>query len=238
MNKQLASNTSQLINSPKEQQTALIVGATGLIGKHLLQQLLASPNYIKVVALTRRPLNITHHKLEALIINFAQLDDELLKHANNTGIKSVKHVFCTLGSTINKAGSRHAFYQVDHDYPLALAKYFHQHGASLFALVSAVGANKNSRVFYNRVKGEVEQSIASINYQYLGIFRPSMLLGHRQESRLAEQLGSAFMKVFAIFIAKKYRAIQAEKVATAMLAFADKPLQSINIMESDQLQNH
>lgn len=238
MPKNITSNTISKMG-PNDKLHAVIVGASGLIGEHLLQMLLASSKYTSVTALTRRPLNITHRKLVQVVIDFNQLNDELAKHCNkNAHQPFAEHIFCTLGSTINKAGSKQAFYQIDHDYPLAIAKYFHQQGASLFTFVSAIGANENSPYFYNQVKGEIENSLKMIAYPHLGIFRPSMLTGKRREFRLAEQLGTVLMKALAIVIPKKYRVISADKVATAMLKFANQPKQGTMIIESDQLQNH
>ncbi len=234
---------------------ALIVGASGLVGEQLLTLLLASPRYSKVIALVRQPLPLKHQKLEQRLIDFENLTQQLpcLHSVNNTKLNRrldtsesrnenkltrVDHVYCTLGTTIKKAGSKQAFYQVDHDYPLTIAEYFYQQGASLFAMVSAIGANKNASVFYNQVKGKVEASLTAIGYQHLGIFRPSMLAGNRKEYRLAEHLGTVLMKTFAFLIPKKYQVIAAIKVANAMMAFADKPTDGTSIIQSDQLQNH
>jgi uncharacterized protein YbjT (DUF2867 family) len=213
-------------------QTALIVGASGLIGEQLLALLLASSRYNKVIALVRQPLSLEHHKLEQYQVNFEHLAQEL------SDLCPVDHIYCTLGTTIKKAGSKEAFYQVDHNYPLTIAEHFHHRGASLFAIVSAIGANKHSAVFYNQVKGKVEANLADIGYQHLGIFQPSMLVGNRKEFRLAEYLGTIFMKLFALIIPKKYQVIKAIKVANAMMAFADKPSKEISIIQSDQMQNH
>lgn len=223
----------------KKAKTALIVGASGLVGEHLLGLLLASSHYDNVIAMVRTPLPIKHVKLKQLTVDFSELEEELVNQCNShLCLTSVNHVFCTLGTTIKKAGSKRAFYQVDHDYPLAIAKYFHQHEASLFAIVSAIGANQQAKVFYNQVKGEVESSLGNIGYQQLGIFRPSMLAGNRKEFRLGEYLGSIVMNLFAFVMPKKYHVIAAEKVANAMLAFAIRSPKGITVIESDQLQNH
>jgi uncharacterized protein YbjT (DUF2867 family) len=243
-----------MIKSIKEESgsiTALIVGASGLVGEQLLSLLLASPRYNKVIALVRQPLPLKHHKLVQWPIdfenltqqlrNFQPIDSSKLKvdgEGSLNKLPKIDHIYCTLGTTIKKAGSKQAFYQVDHDYPLSIAEYFYQQGASLFAIVSAIGANKHSAAFYNQVKGEVEASLADIGYQYLGIFQPSMLVGNRKEFRLGECIGTVFMKSFAFIIPKKYRVIEAIKVANAMIAFANKPSQGTSIIQSDQLQNH
>ncbi|WP_085296874.1 NAD-dependent epimerase/dehydratase family protein [Cognaticolwellia mytili] len=230
-------------NNRKNTKTALIIGASGLVGEQLLLLLLASQHYSRVIAIVRQPLALEHNKLEQFTINFKNLDEQLNTHfaiANETNSEQLKvdHIYCTLGTTIKKAGSKEAFYQVDHNYPLTIAEHFHHRGASLFAIVSAIGANKHSAVFYNQVKGKVEANLADIGYQHLGIFQPSMLVGNRKEFRLGEYLGTIFMKLFALIIPKKYQVIEAIKVANAMMAFADKPSKEISIIQSDQMQNH
>jgi uncharacterized protein YbjT (DUF2867 family) len=234
-------------NNKQNTKTALIVGASGLVGEQLLSLLLRSAHYHKVIALVRQPLALEHDKLQQYLINFENLEEQLNSHFDShfsvVGDKNaeqlkVDHIYCTLGTTIKKAGSKQAFYQVDHDYPLTLANYFHQQGASLFAVVSAIGANKNAKVFYNQVKGKLEANLTDIGYQHLAVFRPSMLVGDRKEYRLAEHLGTIFMKAFAAIIPKKYQVIEVKKVANAMIAFADEPQQGVYIIQSDQLQNH
>lgn len=220
------------IQEELDTQTALIVGASGLIGEQLLTLLLASSRYNKVIALVRQPLSLEHHKLEQYQVNFENLAQEL------SDLCPIDHIYCTIGTTIKKAGSKEAFYQVDHNYPLTIAEHFHHRGASLFAIVSAIGANKHSAVFYNQVKGKVEANLADIGYQHLGIFQPSMLIGNRREFRLGEHLGAIAMRMFSAIIPKKYQAIHALKVANAMIAFADKPIDGTSIIQSDQMQNH
>lgn len=252
-------------------KVALIVGASGLIGQHLLTKLLASSRYSKVIALVRKPLVITDPKLVQWQINFAQLAVELErrsleqrnaqakvnaiaqseKSSSISKIQStlkarlagddlaiVDDVFCTLGSTIKKAGSKDAFTEVDYHYPLIIAKHFYRQNASLFAIVTAMAANESSKLFYNQVKGKVETSLRAIGYQHLGIFRPSMLSGQRDEYRLGEHIGTMFMQALAFIIPQKYQVIEAEKVARAMLAYADNPAINVSVIQSDQLQSH
>lgn len=219
-------------------KVALLVGASGLIGQHLLSRLLAADDYAQVIILVRTQNKIQHKKLQQYVVNFQQLEQELDKLTANEKLFIPEHVFCVLGTTIKKAGSKKAFKQVDYSYPVTIARYFRRRNTSLFAIVSAMAADKSSRVFYNQVKGQVESDLMALNFASLGIFRPSLLTGERQEFRFAERLGAILMKVFARLIAKKYRAIPAEKVANAMLAFAKNPGQGRCIIESDQLQNH
>ena len=230
-------------------KVALVVGASGLVGKHLLLKLLASPRYSKVIALVRTPLKLEHEKLEQWQINFEQLEAELTSHSfavenqqhqslQGNDLTKIDHIFCTLGTTIKKAGSKSAFSQVDYQYPLTIAEFFNRQEAELFALVSAMGANQNANVFYNQVKGKVEARLSNVGYQHLGIFRPSMLSGQRDEFRLGEHFGTILINAFAFIIPKKYQVIQAEKVANAMLAYAENPALGVAIIESDLLQDY
>ena len=241
-------------HKPEKLKVALIVGASGLIGQHLLRQLLASSTYSKVIILVRKPLNLVHPKLEQWQIDFDDLAAELMQHQLSsqtqqvktssakldatTNLTTIDHIFCTLGSTIKKAGSKPAFRQVDYHYPLLIAKHFYHQGTALFATVTAMSANKASYIFYNQIKGDIESSLSEIGYSHLGLFRPSMLSGQRDEFRLAEHLGTIMMNALALFIPKKYRVIQAEKVANAMLAYAKNPPLGVAIIQSDQLQNY
>ncbi|MGB2742565.1 MAG: hypothetical protein WBC60_18630 [Cognaticolwellia sp.] len=243
----MANNTRE--HKKEQTKVALIVGASGLIGQQLLVKLLASATYSKVIALVRSPLTIENPKLEQWQVSFEQLETELAsrqyvdnsmknKAGNNNFPTKIDDIFCTLGSTIKKAGSKAAFTEIDYHYPLIIAKYFYNLDASLFAIVTAMSANESSLLFYNQTKGKVESSLSVIGYQHLGIFRPSMLSGERAEYRLGEHIGTIVMNTFAFMIPKKYRVIQAKKVACAMLAYAENPEIGIRIIQSDQLQNY
>jgi uncharacterized protein YbjT (DUF2867 family) len=207
-----------------EQYTALVAGANGLIGNELVQLLLAHPSYASVHILVRNKISLIHPKLHQLIVNYDELSLEKLQP---------NHVFCCLGSTIAKAGSQEAFSKVDKEYPLQLAKVAIDHGASCFAIVTAGGANATSSIFYNRVKGEVEQGLQQLNFEHLGIFRPSMLLGNRSEKRSIEKMGQRVMVLLDFLIPKRYKAIQASRVAMSMLAFALNAPAGVTIYESD-----
>ena len=231
-------------------KVALIIGASGLVGQHLLMQLLDSSNYSKVIALVRKPLAIEHNKLEQRQVDFEHLAEELTRYelasekqqpkltTNIDDLAKIDHIFCTLGSTIKKAGSKSAFSKIDHQYPLIIAKHFYRQNTPLFAIVTAMAANESSSIFYNQVKGKIESALSDIGFVHLGLFRPSMLSGQRDDFRLGEQFGSVLMNVLAFMIPKKYRVIQAVKVANAMLAYAEHPPSGITIIQSDQLQNY
>ncbi|WP_341227256.1 oxidoreductase [uncultured Arcticibacterium sp.] len=209
-----------------DKKTALLAGASGLIGQTLLQQLLNSNEYSKITILVRRPLELQHPLLEQKVINFDKIGTLELK---------ADDIFCTLGTTIKTAGSKEAFKRVDKEYPLQIANQSFNNGARLFAIVTSMGSNKNSSFFYNQVKGELEEELKNINFQHIGIFRPSMLVGNRKESRIGEKIGQIFMKVFDFLIPKKYKAIHVDKVALAMLEYAKRPKEGLSEIESDKM---
>jgi uncharacterized protein YbjT (DUF2867 family) len=210
-------------------KTALLAGATGLIGRQLLERLLEDPTYSTVKAITRKPLDLQHPKLENIILNF----DELTSHKD--ALKA-DDVFCCLGTTIRVAKTKEAFRKVDYEYPLELAKITKANGATQYLLVSALGADKDSNVFYNRVKGEVEEAVQAISFHTFHIFRPSLLLGDRKEERTGEGAATLFFKIFGFLIPLKYKAIDSGKVARAMLHFAKTNNTGFHILESSVLQ--
>jgi len=210
-------------------KTALIAGSTGLIGKQLLTLLLATNRYDKVIALTRHDLGITHPKLSELRVDFSVLDqyaDKLI----------ADDVFCSLGTTMAKAKTKERFHTVDFTYPLRLAVATKLGGARQFFLVSALGASKKSSVFYNRVKGETEEAISNLGFETLHIFRPSLLLGPREEQRPAEDAAKFVYKWFGFLIPGKYKGIEASQVARAMLHCASLEEKGRFIHESSEMQ--
>jgi uncharacterized protein YbjT (DUF2867 family) len=209
-------------------KTALIAGSTGLIGNQLLQLLLESTHYDRVIALSRVDLP-AHPKLVQVIGDFKNFKEES---------KSIiaDDVFCCLGTTMAKARSKEKFREVDFDYPLLIATATHSMGAKQYLLVSALGANKKSAVFYNQVKGEIEDEITSCGFRTVHIFRPSLLLGPRTEQRSTEDSAKFFYKFFGFLIPQKYKAIESAKVAKAMIHFASLDKSGIFIHESMDLQ--
>lgn len=207
-----------------EQYTALVAGANGLVGNELVQLLLANPFYKNVHILVRKKISTIHPKLHQHIVNYDTLNLENLEP---------DHVFCCLGTTIAKAGSKEAFSKVDKEYPIKLATISIEKGAYCFAIVTASGANASSSIFYNKVKGEVELELQRLSFKHLGIFRPSMLLGNRTEKRSIEKIGQRVMVLLDFLIPKRYKAIQASRVAMSMLAFALNAPAGVTIYESD-----
>lgn len=209
-------------------KTALIVGASGLIGKHLTQKLLTSNFYEKVSVIVRKPLNIIHPKLDQILMDFDNLDASKIL---------ADDIFCCLGTTMKQAGSKDAFYKVDFTYPLNFAKAGLANGAKQFLFVSSMGADEKSIVYYSRVKGEIERALSDLHYPTLLILRPSMLEGERENPRTGEKIGNVVMNFFAPLIPDKYKVIAGEKVAQAMLELAQRSFKNKNIFESDRLQN-
>ena len=191
-------------------RTALLVGATGLIGSFLLRRLLESSAYARVTVWARRDIGEAHPKLKVEKADFERLHERRVE---------AEDVFCCLGTTIKKAGSQDAFRQVDYDYPVALAIAAAGGGARRLLLVSALGANPDSGIFYNRVKGEMEIAVKAAGVPTTIFFRPSLLSGPRTEVRRGERIGEAIGTVLGPLLGK-YRPIHADLVAAAMLRAA------------------
>ena len=215
-----------------KQRTALLVGATGLVGSHCLDALLNDDVYAKVVVLARRVLTVEHQKLVVHLVDFERLE----QHA---GLLQADDIFCCLGTTIRVAGSQEAFRKVDFTYTIQAGAIGVKNGAEQVLLVSALGADLRSRVFYNRVKGEIEEAVSKLPLEGVHIFRPSLLLGDRKEFRLGEKIGELGMKTFSFAMSgpfRKYRPIEARAVARAMVSVAKENRSGINVYESDKIQ--
>lgn len=213
--------------TPNPLKTALLIGATGLIGDLLTRRLVESPAYERVKVLVRRSMNWQHPRLQEVLIDFDHLNGLLVQGDD---------IFCCLGTTIKQAGSQAAFRKVDYQYPLEIARIGLSNGARQFALISSMGADPKSAFFYNRVKGEIERDLTTLAYPTSLIFRPSLLLGDRQEARLGERIGARVMRLFSPFLPARYKPIEAAKVATAMLETAQQGLTGNHVFGSDQLQ--
>lgn len=207
----------------------MLLGATGLVGGELLRLLLADRTVGRVVALGRRPVTMPKgtspdqlRKLDARVVDLERLD------AVADAFNGVEQIYCALGTTIRQAGSQERFRQVDHDVPLAAARLGMQLGARHFLLVSALGADPASRIFYNRVKGEVERDVAAVGYRSVTVVRPSLLLGERSEFRLGEEVA----KRIGWLIPGKWAPVHAADVAAALVAARARDESGMRIIES------
>lgn len=197
-------------------KTALIVGATGLVGSHVLHLLLHDNEFSTVIALTRNKLNVQHQKLKNSIVDFDKINDYQNEIKADT-------VFCCLGTTIKKAGSKAAFKKVDYEYPLQIANIAKRNGTQSFNVITALGANANSIIFYNKVKGKLQNELIKLQFKTLHIIQPSLLLGNRNEHRLGEDIAqklSPIMNALLVGNLKKYKAIEANQVAKAMVHYS------------------
>ncbi|WP_442600040.1 oxidoreductase [Neobacillus sp. D3-1R] len=212
-------------------KTALIAGATGLVGNELLHILLNSQKYEKIFALVRRPLKVKHPNLMEVICDFERLEEFEQYFA-------VDDVFCTLGTTIKKAKTKEAMYRIDVEYPIAIAELAKEKGAKHFLIVSSVNANKNSRIWYSKMKGELEEKLKEIPYETMSIFQPSLLLGNRSEFRLLEKIGIGIVRGLGSLLGNELRSrmgIEANTVANAMFHVAQIDQKGIHIYSSGDM---
>ncbi len=184
----------------------LLLGATGLVGSECLQLLLEENSVSEIRIFSRSKISQTDKKITAIVSPFSEMNDY-------GSFFTVDAVLCALGTTIKKAGSQQAFRLVDYDYPLTAAQIAKRNGAHHYLLVSALGANAHSAVFYNRVKGELENAILDLSFERTTIIRPSLLLGKRKEFRFAEQIAQLLTPLFP----KKYKPVQASSVAQTLV---------------------
>ena len=209
-------------------KTVLIIGATGQVGQEMLQIALQHPEISRVVAPSRRPLP-SHAKLENPVVNFDTLS------ADAPWWKA-DFALCALGTTLRQAKSRVAFYRVDHDYVLTMAGLTHQAGTPTFGLVSSLAANPRSRVFYLRVKGEIERDLAALGFTSLVIARPSLLIGGpRSSARTLEAVGLFLGEHLAALLPRRYRAVSTGNVARALFVDALRSPAGLHLIESEKL---
>ncbi len=193
-----------------------VIGATGLIGSFIVEELLKQTN-ATITLLVRRPSSLNNTRIKELVVDFT--NQESINHA----IRGCDAVFVAIGTTQKKVkGNLDAYRKVDYDIPVNVARAAVQQQAAKFLLVSSVGANSQSRNFYLQLKGEVENVISAMSIPYVGFFQPSLLLGARQEFRLGEKISQALMPILSFLIAAQYKPIQAATVAKAMVKAAFK----------------
>ncbi|MDR6992938.1 NAD(P)H-binding protein [Luteimonas sp. 3794] len=213
---------------PADGAVVLLAGATGLVGAQVLDRLLADPRVSRVVAPVRRALPRRDARLEAVVVDFDALPDD-------AALWSVDAVICTLGTTLRAAGSREAFRRVDHDYPLAIAALARGHGAQAFALTSAMGADPQSRFFYNRVKGELEAGLSAQGWPSLTCVRPGLIGGDRAEVRPAERVGAVVLGTLAPLLPRRWRISPAPRIADALVAHALRAAPGCRIVDAAAL---
>ncbi len=215
----------------KTMRSALVVGATGLVGSSLVKLLCESEEYAAVNVISRRPLDFTHPKLVVKLCEFDQIADKDIEFAHE--------VFCCLGTTMKKAGSKQQFAKVDFEYPLTIAAIAKNRGVGHFIVISAMGANEKALAYYSQVKGKLEAELIKMDFPRLSIVRPSLITGDRQEFRLGETIGDKVLKVLnPILIGplKKLHSIPATQIALAMKVIAlHGKEQKVAIYLSDEL---
>jgi uncharacterized protein YbjT (DUF2867 family) len=192
--------------------------------------LLADPDFNRINVVARRSLSpdVRSPKLETHVVDFDHLNEY-------DALFSVDAIVCALGTTIRQAGSRTRFRTVDYEYPLAFARLGRRHGCNHFLVVSALGANPRSRVFYNRVKGELEDALRGLSYPRLTIVRPSLLLGPRAELRLGEEVAKRVTRWLGPLVPRAFKPVEARIVATALVRAAKDPGSGVRIIESGEL---
>lgn len=212
-------------------RAAIVVGATGLTGTSLVEQLCENDEYVSVTVIARRAPAYTHPKLEVKIRNFDTLEEKDIEFAHE--------LYCCLGTTIKKAGSREEFEKVDFEYPLTIASLAKKRGILHMLVITAMGANESSPFYYNRVKGKLEHDLMELGLQRLSIIRPSLLVGEREEFRLGEKAGEKVLKLVKPLLVgplKRSRAIEASQVAKAMIVIAlNGNKQPVTIYQSQEL---
>lgn len=205
----------------------LLVGSTGLVGQAALALALADPRVGTVVAPTRRPLP-PHPRLLNPIVDFDRLDPD----ADHWRAEAM---ICALGTTLRDAGSRAAFQRVDFDYPLTIARLAHRHGVHTLAVASAAGARADSRIFYSRTKGELEQALAACGFASLTFVRPSLLGGERARRRPGEHAALRVLTALAPLVPARYRVVPATAVAAALLGAVHAARPGVRIVESEDI---
>lgn len=209
---------------------AVLLGATGLIGGHLLRALQDDSDIASIKVLVRRSVDFVHPKVETVVLDFGDLD------AFRTAMDGCDLVFCAVGTTQKKVdGDRDAYRTVDFDIPVHAARFAQEAGAGAFLVVSSIGADSSSSNFYLRTKGEVEDAITDLDIPRVVIARPSLLLGNRREVRWGERIGALFMQPLSFLLPAHMRPIEAEEVARALISASKDDLQGTHVLAYKEL---
>nr|WP_321451421.1 NAD(P)H-binding protein [uncultured Carboxylicivirga sp.] len=212
-------------------KTAIVIGATGLVGSYLVKQLLNDDAFSEVKIFVRRSINYSHPKLKEYICNFDQLKEV---ERDITG----DVLFSAMGTTLKQAGGKEQQYKVDYTYQYEFAKLAAQNEVKQYVLVSSMSANSQSKAFYLRIKGQLEEAVRSLAFENITVFQPSGLLGKRQNRRRREEIGISMVNAVVKIIPglKKYRGIEASTVALAMVSVAKQPLKNrVNTISLDRI---
>ena len=202
-------------------KTALVVGATGAVGREIVRGLCEDENYDKIIVWARRELNFSHEKLETQIINFDEIKD--------IRPREVDEIFCALGTTMKQAGSRGQFYKVDVSYPVNIAKWGIASGVRRFALISSQGADERSRFFYLRAKGKAEKKIVALKYESVQIARLPAIKSERERVRMGELFTIWLFGLLPKFILTNYRPMSAQDIAASVIAAAQTDAKGVQI---------
>jgi len=208
-------------------KTAIILGATGLTGSHLLELLLEDSDYKRVKVFTRNKLTISHPKIEEHVIDLLKLSD--YSEQFNADV-----VFCCVGTTKAKTPNKELYRAIDYGIPVEAAKLCKQNSIKQFIVVSALGAKAESKVFYNRLKGEMERDVLAQKIEHTHLMQPSLIVGDRKEKRTGEDFSKHLMTVFGFLIPARYKMIQAKTIAKAMVQLARKPSKE-QVIPSDKI---
>ncbi|APS38051.1 NAD(P)H-binding protein [Salegentibacter sp. T436] len=214
-------------------KTAIILGATGLTGGMLLQQLLEDDRYGKIKLFSRNSVEKKHPKIEEHLIDLFKLEEYKDKF-------TADEVFCCVGTTKKKTPDHNTYTKIDRGIPVTAARLCKANNIDTFLVVSALGANPKSRVFYNRIKGKMEKEVLEQEIKNTYILQPSLITGERKESRSFEKVGKVmlnFINPFFLGTLRKYKSISAESIARAMVAIANKPELDVERIPSDEIKN-
>ncbi|SRX72697.1 NAD(P)H-binding protein [Aequorivita antarctica] len=194
-------------------KTAIILGATGLTGGILLEKLLKDPSFEKIKLFSRSSAENNSSKVEEHLINMFQLEDH--SEAFKADV-----IFCCIGTTKANTPDKETYKKIDNGIPVTAAKLAKQNGIKTFIVISAMGADADSSIFYNKTKGEMQRDVLQQNIENTYVLQPSLIVGDRNENRFGEKVATVFMKTFGFLIPKKYKMIKAETIAEAMLVLA------------------
>ena len=206
---------------------AIILGATGLTGSHLLNILLNDSDYNIVKVFTRKKLSVTHPKLEVHVVDLLKLTDYANEFTGDV-------VFCCIGTTKAKTPDKTLYRAIDYGIPVAAAKLAKQNAIKQFIVISALGANEESKVLHSQLKGEMERDVLVQQIEQTYLMQPSLIVGNRKEKRMGEDLSKQFMKMFGFLIPARYKMIEAKTIARAMAQIARKPTEE-QMIPSDKI---